>query len=491
MNRRELMGVGLAAVMAGAAGPTRFSDATVTRMARQLARKPYVSIDTPLPPSLAALDYDGYRKIRFFETHALWAGHGLPFQAHFFHRGGLAKNRVEMFEVVDGRASTIDYSPSLFIFDEKVPEGLSDHPELGFAGFRLLNPVNRADKFDEIAAFIGASYFRGVAKGGAYGLSARGLAIGAGEWPEEFPVFRAWWLERPAAGSKSVVLHGLMDGKSLTGAYRFVVTPGETTVMDIEATLFPRADVARVGFAHLTSMFLFDQETGHRYDDFRPAVHDSDGLAVAASDGTRIWRPLFNPPATRIATFPGDAGFGLVQRKTEFNHYEDLEARYDLRPSLWVEPKTPFPSGAARLVELHARSEADDNLVAEWRAAAPLHAGKPVSLSYRLHWGPDRTDPVLARALTWRVGAGDTSGWRRLVIDFGPVTPDAHGLNAKVDIADDGDVRNIVIQPNSVTGGVRLAFNFKPATTPVTDIRAVLTRDGRVVSETWVYPWAP
>ena len=487
MNRRQLIGAGIVAVMAGAAGPTRFGPDTVPQMARRLARKSYAAPETALPPSLDALDYDGYRRIRFREDHALWRGHDLPFQAHFFHRGGLAKARVEMFEVVEGRSAPIAYSPSLFSFEGTPPEGLEGHPDLGFTGFRLLNPINRADKFDEIAAFIGASYFRGVARGGAYGLSARGLAIGSGEWPEEFPVFRAWWLERPEMGATSVVLHGLMDSQSLTGAYRFVVTPGVTTLMEVTATLFPRVDVARVGVAPLTSMFLFDQETGHRYDDFRPAVHDSDGFAVAAADGTRIWRPLFNPPATRISTHPGDAGFGLVQRKTAFADYEDLEARYDLRPSLWVEPVTPFPAGTARLVELHARSEADDNLVAEWRVSAPLKANKPVSLAYLLHWGPDHTDPALARALTWRVGAGDEAGWRRLIIDFGPVAGDGE-LTAQVDISQ-GEIRSVVLQPNSVTGGVRLGLNFKPGPLVTTDLRAVLTRDGSVASETWVYPW--
>ncbi len=489
MNRRDLMSAGLAvvAVMTGAAGPVRFDDRSVARMARQLARRPYAAPATALPPSLDALDYDGYRRIRFVEPKALWRDLDLPFHAHFFHRGGLAKSRVELFEVVDGKASPIAYSPHLFEFEGEPPEGLESHPDLGFAGFRLLNTINRADKFDEIAAFIGASYFRGVAKGGAYGLSARGLAISSGEWPEEFPVFRAWWLERPAASATSVVLHGLMDSPSLTGAFRFVVTPGETTTMDVSATLFPRHDVDRVGFAPLTSMFLFDQETGHRYDDFRPAVHDSDGFAVASDGGARIWRPLFNPPATRASTFPGDKGFGLIQRKTAFADYEDLEARYDLRPSLWVEPTSPFPAGTARLVELHARSEADDNLVAEWRAAAPLKAHKPVSVAYRLHWGPDATDPALARALSWRVGAGDTPDWRRLIVDFGPVAGDGD-LAAKVDI-EGGEYRNVVLQPNAVTGGVRLGLNFKAAATPTTDIRAVLTRGGKVVSETWVYPW--
>lgn len=487
MNRRQILaGAGLA-VLTGAAAPAHFDHSVVLRAARALSRKPYVSPETPLPASLAALDYDGYRQIRFREDHALWRGHDLPFQAHFFHRGGLARNRVELFEVADGHASAIAYSPSLYSFGDSPPAGLDGHPDLGFAGFRLLSPINQPDKLDEIAAFIGASYFRGVAKGGAYGLSARGLAIGAGE-AEEFPVFRAWWLERPARGATSVVLHGLMDGQSVTGAYRFVVTPGPTTVMEVSATLFPRVDLARVGFAPLTSMFLFDQESSHRYDDFRPAVHDNDGLAVADAGGRRVWRPLFNPRATRISTYPGGAGFGLVQRKTSFDDYQDLEARYDLRPSLWVEPVGAWPAGTARLVELHARTEADDNIVAEWRADAALPAHVPVSVAYRLHWGPDHTDPTLARAHAWRAGAGDGEGWKRIVIDFDAVAGGNDGLDATIEVSA-GETRTPVIQPNPVTGGVRLAFNFKPGAADTTYVRAQLTRGGVAASELWAYPW--
>lgn len=485
MNRREVLVAAGAAVMSGAAAPAAFDHSVVLRKARDLSRTAFKSPDTPLPPALEALDYDGYRQIRFVETHALWADQDTPFRAQFFHRGGLARNRVELFEVAAGRATPIAYSPTMFSFGKSVPEGLDHAPDLGFAGFRLLNPLNRADKFDEIAAFIGASYFRGVAKGGAYGLSARGLAVRAGDWPEEFPVFRAWWLERPAAGAASVVLHGLLDSENVTGAYRFVVTPGATTTMEVVATIFPRKNLERVGFAPLTSMFLFDQETARNYDDFRPAVHDSDGFAVAAADGSRIWRPLVNPRANRATTQPGEAGFGLIQRKTAFADYQDLEARYDLRPSAWVEPVRPFPKGTARLVELTAKTEYEDNIVAEWRADGALPAHVPVSVAYRLHWGPDRTDPAVAKAHAWRVGAGDGAGWKRLVIDFDAIAGDPETLEATVDVPG-GEVKHVVVQPNTVTGGVRLGFNFKPGSG---DIRCVLTRNGEALSETWVYPW--
>jgi glucans biosynthesis protein len=486
LNRREVLVAAGAAVVAGAAAPAPFDHSVVLRKARDLSRASFVSPDTPLPQALEALDYDGYRQIRFLEAGALWADLDTPFRAHFFHRGGTARNRVELFEVADGRATPIRYSPTMYSFGKSVPEGLDAAADLGFAGFRLLNPINLPGKFDEIAAFIGASYFRGVAKGGAYGLSARGLAVRAGDWPEEFPVFRSWWLERPGKDAASVVLHGLLDSENVTGAYRFVVTPGATTTMEVTATIFPRKNLERVGFAPLTSMFLFDQETARNYDDFRPAVHDSDGFAVAGIEGTRIWRPLANPARNRATTQPGAGGFGLIQRKTAFADYQDLEARYDLRPSAWVEPVRMFPAGTARLVELTAKTEYEDNIVAEWRADGALPAHVPVSVAYRLHWGPDRTDAALARAHIWRVGAGDGPGWKRLVIDFDAVAGDPETLEATVTVAG-GDVRHVVVQPNTVTGGVRLAFNFKPGDG---DVRAQLVRGGAGVSELWVYPWS-
>ncbi|OHB35846.1 MAG: glucan biosynthesis protein D, partial [Phenylobacterium sp. RIFCSPHIGHO2_01_FULL_70_10] len=336
LSRRDLVLAG-SALMLGAAGPAPFGFGAVDALARDLADRPFAEPDRRLPAALAALDYDTYRQLGFHDDRALWADQPLPFRAQFFHRGGLFPEKVEVFEVADGAARPVAYDPHMFRYGRGPLSDLValDDPGLGFAGVRLLYPLNRADKFDEVTAFLGASYFRAVAKGGVYGASARGLAIGAGEAGEEFPRFRSFWLVRPDRGDTSLLVYALMDSASLTGAYQFTITPGEATFTDVRARLHPRTEVARVGFAPLTSMFLFDPQTAGRFDDFRPRVHDSDGLAMANGAGERLWRPLSNPQGELQASGFQDAGprgFGLFQRAKGFSAYRDLEARYDLRP---------------------------------------------------------------------------------------------------------------------------------------------------------------
>ena len=175
-----------------------FDRSIVRQMARELAGKPYKAPSDKLPDNLSNIDYDRYRAIRFLPERALWRGEKLPFEAQFFHRGFFYKNRVDIFEVKNGQASKIVYQPDLFSFGDLAPPGPA--ADLGFAGFRLHAPINKPDYYDEVCVFLGASYFRAVAKGQLYGLSARGLAINTGEAKgEEFPFFKAFWIEKPAA----------------------------------------------------------------------------------------------------------------------------------------------------------------------------------------------------------------------------------------------------------------------------------------------------
>ena len=67
------------------------------------------------------LEYQDYRSIRFDPGHALWHGQGLRFTAEFFHRGFLYKEAVRIFEVANGRAELIRYSPDLFTFGKVKP----------------------------------------------------------------------------------------------------------------------------------------------------------------------------------------------------------------------------------------------------------------------------------------------------------------------------------------------------------------------------------
>ena len=318
---------------AHAVGSEAFGPDTVAGMARSLAARPYQPPNLQLPAELARLDYDQYRDYRFRADHALWRNAASPFQAQFFHRGWTAKDRVDLYEVVDGRASPIPYSPDMFTYGKSpVPKAR----DLGFAGFRLHGPVNRADYLDEFAVFQGASYFRAVAKAQAYGLSARGLALKTGDpEPEEFPAFTTFWLERPGAGADAVVVHALLDGPSAAAALRFKIRPGTQTVFDVDMRLYPRVELARAGIAPLTSMFFFDAGDRLGIDDYRPAVHDSDGLAMLNGNNEQLWRPLANPKALQMSTFQDGAvrGFGLMQRKRAFIDYMDAEASYHRRPS--------------------------------------------------------------------------------------------------------------------------------------------------------------
>lgn len=265
----------------------------------------------------------------------MWHGEKLPFEVQFFHRGFFYKNRVDVYEVVDGQATKIQYRPDYFSFGETKPP--SPDADLGFAGFRIHAPINRPDYYDEVCVFLGASYFRAVAKGEIYGLSARGLSINTGEAKgEEFPLFKAFWIEKPVPNATSIVVHALLDSKSAAASYRFTIRPGATTVFDVEMSLYPRVDLDHAGLAPMTSMFFFGPNDRNDVDDFRPAVHDSDGLAIYNGQGEQLWRPLSNPRDLQISTFAdlNPHGFGLMQREKNFFAYEDLESQFERRPSL-------------------------------------------------------------------------------------------------------------------------------------------------------------
>jgi glucans biosynthesis protein len=480
------LGAGLGASTAQAAGG--FGEASVQAMARDLAKRPYRAPSKELPPALAKLDYDAYRNIRFNPAHAMWKREGLPFQLQFFHRGFFYKEKIDLYEVASGRATPIAYSADQFDFKHGAPSGLPS--DLGFAGFRIHAPMNNPAYYDEVAVFLGASYFRAVAKDMLYGLSARGLAIGTGE-AEEFPAFRAFWIERPAKGARSLAVMALLDGPSCAGAFRFVITPGETTVFDTTARIFPRRTITNVGIAPLTSMFLFAGNGERQIDDFRPEVHDSDGLAVANGAGERLWRPLINPAVVRTSAFvdKNPRGFGLIQRERHWAAYQDLEARYERRPSTWVEPKGAWGAGQVRLVELPAGNETDDNIAAFWTPTEPLRAGVPASFAYRLNWGPEPAPHGLARVIRSRTGATLLTHRRLFVLDFDLPTGVAIGDLTVQASASGGKMMEINLHPNPETAGARLGFEFDPAGARAADLRVSLLQSGKPCSEVWLYRW--
>jgi len=512
MRRRDLLlgGVALAGLVplsrfALAAAPTAapakppaataFEASAVRRTAQSLAAAPFASRDSKLPDELAKLTYDDYRKIRFEPARSLWRGTNRPFEAQFFHRGFLYKDRVQIFEVADGKATEIAYAPDLFQSDG-IP--LPQQADLGFAGFRLHAPINKPDYFDEICAFLGASYFRGIAKGQVYGLSARGLSIKtASPDGEEFPSFKTFWIERPNPGARSIVVHALLDSPSAAAAYRFTITPQDTTnLFDVEMVLYPRADIAEAGIAPLTSMFFFAGNDRVGVDDFRPAVHDSDGLAMWTGKGEQLWRPLANPQDLQVSSFvdEGIRGFGLMQRRRGFEDFKDIEARYDQRPSLWVEPLGNWGKGAVHLVEIPTKSEIHDNIVASWRPEAPLKAKSEYIFNYRLHWCSTNpgTTPLATVAETL-IGVGSREGARVVVIeltgDAVKNVPEDRKFQVEVS-ADKGKTLNAIAHANPVTGGWRMSFEFMPEENKIVELRAVLKSEDKPVSETWIYRWS-
>jgi glucans biosynthesis protein len=484
-------GLNAQAPSAAAEKPRAFESDTVRTIARELAAKAYRPPERALPGDLDGLSYDDYRNLRFDPSKAIWPGRGLPVEMQLFHRGFIFKDRVDIFTVSEGQARRLPYDPALFRFDNGVKTA-GAKTDIGYSGFRLHGHLNAPDRLDEIAAFQGASYFRAIGKDQTYGASARGLAIKTGEAEgEEFPVFKAFWVEEPMKGVDSVVVHALLDSPSTSGALKIAIRPGEATLTTVELTLYPRVDIDKAGIGALTSMFLFGPNDRDGYDDFRPAVHDSHGLEIVSGRGDRLWRPLSNPSRLGVSVF-SDAnprGFGLMQRQRAFHDYQDLEARYEKRPSVWVEPIGDWGEGAVHLVEIPVKEEIHDNIVAYWRPKQPLRKGSEYRYTYRLHWcwdGPVK--PTLATVIGTRVGG--SANKRLFVIDFagGDSARSDAGLRAEV-TAGGKPVANPIVQINPETGGTRLVFMMTPEGASEVELRATLLAGDRRASETWLYRW--
>jgi periplasmic glucans biosynthesis protein len=481
------------------ASPTKpdgeFGASTVRDLARSIAAKPYVAPANKLPDALTHLTYDQFRSIRFNPDRALWRDLKLPFQVQFFHRGFYYTDRVDIFEVAGGRANPVRYSSDLFDMGQ-VPK-IQTGDDIGFAGFRIHAPLNRPDYYDEVCVFLGASYFRAVAKGQGYGQSARGLSIRTGDpGGEEFPAFRGFWLERPNADASAVVVHALLDSVSAAAGFRFTIRPGAETVFDIESTIYPRVDIDQAGIATLTGMFDFDASDRAGVDDYRGAVHDTNGLQMWTGGGEQLWRPLANPKTLQLSAFAdtGPRGFGLMQRERTFFAYDDLEAHYEKRPSVWIEPiGDTGGEGAVHLVEIPTRREIDDNIVAFWRPKKTLEAKGEYPFTYRQHWCWDPPGPPPTVRVS-ETGAGMTrDGKTRLFVlelmgDALKTMPPETELTPDV-TAKPGKILNPVTQRNPETGGWRISFELDPDGAKLVELRAVLTKDKAPISETWLYRW--
>ena len=487
---------------------TTFAD--VVARAQALAAAPYRPPADDLPAPLAAVTYDAYRAITFRPEASPRLGR--HFSVQLFHRGFLQRKRVDLFlQPRQGPARAIAYGSDLFALGPGL-QGQSFAPDLGFAGFRLHYgfEAGKPDLQEEFLVFLGASYFRLRGRDQEYGLSARGAAIRTGgPGAEEFPDFTAFWICEPEVDARTLTVLALLDSPSLAGAYRFTVAPGDPSTLRVEASLHPRVAIDRLGLAPLTSMFLHGQNgPGARgaapFDDFRPQVHDSDGLAVAAA-GDRLWRPLVNGRAQpQVSAFQVDPldGFGLLQRERSFAAYLDVQARHEARPGLWVSPQDGFGRGEIQLFEIPSREEYMDNVVAAFVPRDPVRAGQALALGYTLTTvggEPAAIVPgALARVVSTRIGSAErlrptvppSPGRRLYVIDFtGPNLPADPSAPVTADVsASAGTLVDPFVEPVPQTGGWRLYVEWRPpADLPAGDVvlRARLVLAGKALTETW------
>jgi len=494
--RSDLRACGVAACvlacLTAARGAAAFGFDDVAREADRVARAPYRQ-PPPADPALAALSYDAYRQQRFRPERSTWRDGGTPYELQFFSRGRGFTRELALHEVVGGEVRPLRVPATAF-------EGGAPAGAAGVRVHRWVDAPRRQS--EELIAFLGASYYRMVAPGLAYGLSARALAVdtvgGAGE---EFPAFTTFWFVRPQPGDADVRFYALLESPRVSGAYAFVLRPGTTAQVEVRARLTLRAPVARLGIAPLTSMFLAG-ENQPPLDDYRPEVHDSDGLQIAAGSGEWIWRPLSNPRGVFVTGFamPALRGYGLMQRDRQFASYHDLEARYDLRPSAWIEPLGDWGAGRVELLQFHTPDETHDNIGAYWVPDRVPPPGQPFEFAWRMTVSDSQPLPPGARAVQSRRGHGYReaaipASQLQLHVDFaGPALERADDARVEAVAGGNANVRNLraIAHRNTVTGGWRVALDFErvDARQPV-ELRVFLREGGRTLSETWAYALAP
>lgn len=502
------------AVVAGVSKPDdvdRFTFDKLIALAEETALKPYVKPLSPAESLLSKIDYEALDHIRFDATHALFANGPGKYPVMFFHLGKFFRVPVRMYVIAKGMAQPIIYDKSLF----KIPVGNPAQAlaaDSGFAGLRIqesrLDDQKKLDwKQNDWVAFLGASYFRAIGEQYQYGMSARGIALDVAQAgkAEEFPDFTHFWIETPTDDRQpSMTLYALLDGPSLCGAYRFLLSRTKGVVMDVEAALFLRQDIDRFGIAPLTSMYWFSETVKPAAIDWRPEVHDSDGLALWTGTGERIWRPLNNPARTMASAFSdkNPRGFGLLQRDRSFGHYMD-GVNYERRPSLWVEPQGEWGEGSVQLVEIPTDDEIHDNIVTMWVPKEPAEAGNQYRLKYRLHWLADEPYPTdLARCVATRLGNGGRQGLprpkgvRKFVVEFtgAPLEKLASSERPEAVLwASRGSFSNVLTGAvaNEKAGYWRVQFDLSVEGNEPVEMRLYLRLEEKTLTETWLYQYHP
>lgn len=463
----------------------------VRALAEERASRDYAPPQLSLPDALQR----SAAGVRFKSVHGLWRNDDHPFRIALAHLGGNQRWPVIINVIDEGNVLRIPYRAEMFDSEaEGALDGLG--PDFGFAGFRLHHSDADPLDFPEIGAFEGSSRFRLIGHGQAYGVSARALGINiATSNGEEVPRFTEFWLQRPAPDAEEVTFYGLLDSPSLTGAYRFVVRPGLVTVVEIGATLFARSAIEKLGIAPLSAMYLYGPPERRRFDDFRPAVHGSQGLLMNNGQGNWLWRPLANHETLQVSTFvdDGSQGYGLFQRDRAFSSYQDLSTRFDRMPSVWIEPIGAWGPGWVELVEIPSDRDRHENVVAYWVGGSPVAAGARVDVAYRLHaQGAEPRRPPLGRVEGFWIGRGREPESRRFVLDFVGGRLGALGAGSPpepVFSTRRGRLGPIVVTYNNVTNGWRVSLDLHPEGEESCEPSGFLQYGGEPVTETWVYRW--
>lgn len=490
--------------------PRQFSFEQLQARARQMASQPYLPPRSPDRGILEQIDYDEHGRLKFDTRAALFADGPGRYPVTFFHLGRYFQTPVQMYVVSDGAARELLYDPALFSMSAHSPaQSLGEHT--GFAGFRF-QESRFADQHPldwqthDWVAFLGAAYFRAIGDDFQYGLSARGIAIDVAlaDRPEEFPVFTEFFLEASADAKQAPLVYALLDGASVCGAFQFRIERASGVRMEVQAHVWLRRPVGRLGIAPLTSMYWYSEKSRRQGVDWRPEVHDSDGLALWTGFGERLWRPLNNPPRLMASAFSDrdPRGFGLLQRDRNFDNYLD-GVHYERRPALWVEPLGHWGAGAVELIEIPTDDETHDNIVAMWVPAKTPLPGQELALRYRLHWQAAEPDPIpVARCVATRSGRGGEPGQPappgsvRFVVEFlgGPLTELPFGIIPDAVVsASRGEVSGAVAEPvpNGRPGHWRARFDLLAAGHEAIELRLYLRDRGEALSETWLHQFHP
>ena len=510
---------------------------SLSEQARQRATEPYVAADRTLPEALAKLDYDGYRKVVYLPEAVIWEDRDdLDYRLRLYHRGGIFPEKVPIYIVEGGESFEVPYEVNRYAWGSGVeqPSPEETGPDFGYAGLLVLSPLNVDRPVDELVSFLGASYFRALSPKHHYGLSARGVAVDTNlPSGEVFPRFDAFYVVQPKPEDTRIRVYATVDSPVLTGVYEFVIHPGQKhkqeasandaididteaadvnprlaphlhaglrnfTTIDVKLALFPRQEqgITKLGLAPMSSMFLFGEATPAPTGDYRTEVHDSDGLLLHNSTGEWLWRPLQRAETTTVSEFQMDnpRGFGLMQRDRDFKSYQDLEALYHKRPSLWIEPVGDWGRGHVELIEFPSDDEGFDNIVAMWVPHEPIVAGVPIEVAYRLSWLDGKVaSEKTGRAIATRYTVAPPEGLRFLVDFSGGLldTIDQSTPVVPVVSADRGEVGDAVAVFNPYDKSWRMQVDILNHDNQPVEIRAFLKSSDHTLTETWTYQWKP